>query len=190
QLAVVPSEYSAQRLFEIPYVIDLDVVGEAAPGPELTGQGALEDRSATDPGPAPEAPDGGGASDDGGEVELEDPPSAEEAQRSSLPPLVWALLGGVGGGIVLAVVVIGAVVLVQRSRGAGRRGDVPSPRNSGLSRRGPRGARPTGAGPTDAGRPRRRGRRSPRHRGCGTGGSAARRPRARWRSDPDPRNGA
>lgn len=116
QLAVVPSEYSAQRLFEIPYVIDLDVVGEAAPGPELTGQGALEDRSATDPGPAPEAPDGGGASDDGGEVELEDPPSAEEAQRSSLPPLVWALLGGVGGGIVLAVVVIGAVVLVQRSR--------------------------------------------------------------------------
>lgn len=116
QLAVVPSEYSAQRLFEIPYVIDLDVVGEAAPGPELTGQGALEDRSAADPGQAPEPSDGGGASDDGGEVEIEDPPSSEEAESSSLPPLVWALLGGLGGGVALTAAVIGAIVLVQRGR--------------------------------------------------------------------------
>src|SRR5699024_6024173 len=69
--------------------------------------------------------------------------------------------------------------------GTGRRGDVPSPRDAALSRRAPRGARPTGAG-----RRRRRGRRSPCPRGCGNGGSAARRPRARWRSGPGPRSGA
>lgn len=38
QLAVVPSDYTAQRLFEIPYTIHLDAVGEADEGPELTGQ--------------------------------------------------------------------------------------------------------------------------------------------------------
>ena len=118
QLAVVPSEYTAQRLFEIPYVIDLDTVGKVADGPELTGQGALEDRSAADPGSGPQASDGGGAegagSDGGGEVQ--DPPSGEESEGSSLSPLVWALLGGVGGGILLAAAVIGAVVLVQRGR--------------------------------------------------------------------------
>lgn len=117
QIAVVPSEYSAERLFEIPYVIDLDVVGEVGPGPELTGQGALEDRSAADPGTGPEGSDGGGASSDGGgDVELQDPPGDGEAAGFSLPPLVWALLGGLGGGIFLAAAVIGAVVLVQRGR--------------------------------------------------------------------------
>lgn len=120
QLAVVPSEYSAERLFEIPYVIDLDTVGKAADGPELTGQGALEDRSAADPGSGPQASDGGGAagadSDGGGEVDSQDPQNGEGAGGSPLSPLVWALLGGVGGGIVLAAAVIGAVVLVQRGR--------------------------------------------------------------------------
>ncbi|NMA77398.1 MAG: VWA domain-containing protein, partial [Actinomycetales bacterium] len=60
QLAVVPSSYTGEQLFEIPYVIDLDVAGEAGKGPELTGQGAAsaEDRSAAEPGTAPDASDG------------------------------------------------------------------------------------------------------------------------------------
>jgi len=121
QLAVVPSDYSAQRLFEIPYVIDLDAVGKAGDGPDLSGQGAAsaEDRSSADPGSAPEASDGGGAgptSDGGGAPELEEPPSEDERAGSSLPPLVWAVLGGLGGGIALAAAVIGAVALVRRGR--------------------------------------------------------------------------
>lgn len=117
QLAVVPSSYTGEQLFEIPYVIDLDAVGEAGEGPELTGQGAAsaEDRSAADPGSAPVASDGGG-SDGGGAPDLEDPPSEEESGGFSLPPLVWALLGGIGGGAALAAVVIGAVTLVRRGR--------------------------------------------------------------------------
>ncbi|MGP9538895.1 vWA domain-containing protein [Brachybacterium sp. AOP43-C2-M15] len=119
QLAVVPSEYSADRLFEVPYVIDLDVVGEAGVGPELTGQGAVEDRSAADPGAVADPSDGGGeggASDGGGAPELEAPPTDEEAGRLSLPPVVWALLGGLGGGILVAALTIGAVALVRRGR--------------------------------------------------------------------------
>jgi Ca-activated chloride channel family protein len=116
QLAVVPSDYSAQRLFEIPYVLDLDTVGESAEGPQLSGQGAVEDRTASDPGQAPQASDGGGVSDAGGAPGLEDPPSAQESGGLSLPPVVWALLGGLGGGVLLAAVVVGAVVLVRRGR--------------------------------------------------------------------------
>ena len=115
QLAVVPSDYSAQRLFEVPYVLDLDTVGEPAEGPELSGQGATRDRSAAEPGSVPEASDAGSASDGGGAPELEGPPPEEDGGLS-LPPLVWALLGGLGGGVLLAGVVIGAVVLVRRGR--------------------------------------------------------------------------
>lgn len=132
QLAVVPSNYSADRLFEIPYVIDLEATGEVQDGPELTGQGAAsaEDRSAADPGSAPPASDGGGegsgtsdgggsggTSDDGGAPTLEDPPAeGERAGGLSLPPLAWALIGGVGGGFALAAAVVGAVALVRRGR--------------------------------------------------------------------------
>ncbi|MCZ4326093.1 vWA domain-containing protein [Brachybacterium paraconglomeratum] len=122
QLAVVPSDYSAQRLFEVPYVLDLDAVGEPAEGPELSGQGAVEDRFAADPGSAPRASDGGGASDSGGASdaggapELEDPPTEDERSGFAVPPVVWAVLGGLGGGVLLAAIVIGAVVLVRRGR--------------------------------------------------------------------------
>lgn len=115
QVAVVPSSYSGQQLFEIPYVLDIDVVGEPGKGPELTGQGAVEDRNAADPGTAAEPSDGGGA-DSSDMPDLEDAPTDEEAAGISVPPLVWVVLGGLGGGILLAALTIGAVVLVRRVR--------------------------------------------------------------------------
>ena len=113
QLAMVPSSYTAERLFEVPYVIDLDVVGDAAEGPELDGQGAAsaEDRTAADPGTAPGASDGGGSSDAGG-LELEEDPAED---RTGIPAVVWALIGGLGGGALLAGIGIGAVILVRRA---------------------------------------------------------------------------
>lgn len=111
QLTLIPSRYDGDRLFEVPYTIDIDAVGEAADGPELNGQGAAsaEDRTAADPGQASAPSDGGGD----GPVELEDPPQEEGL---SLPPVVWTLLAGLGGGVALAVAAIAAVVLVRRGR--------------------------------------------------------------------------
>nr|WP_209905359.1 VWA domain-containing protein [Brachybacterium sacelli] len=113
QLAVVPSSYSADRLFEVPYVIDLEASGEVGKGPELTGQGAAsaEDRTAEDPGAASPS-DGGGAT----VPELEDPPSEADTAGFHLPAVAWVAIGGAGGGIALGALTIGAVELVRRLR--------------------------------------------------------------------------
>nr|WP_276547982.1 VWA domain-containing protein [Brachybacterium muris] len=112
QLTLIPSRYDGDRLFEVPYTIDIDAAGEPAEGPELDGQGAAsaEDRTAADPGQVAAASDGGGD----GPVELEEAP--QEGAGFSLHPVVWALLAGLGGGVALAVAAIAAVVLVRRGR--------------------------------------------------------------------------
>ena len=117
QVAMVPSDYTAQRLFEVPYVLDLQTVGKAGKGPELTGQGAAsaEDRTAAAPGQASEASDGGGepVASDGG-VDLEAPPASKDG--GGIPTMLWVMLGGLAAGVALAGIAIGAVVLVRRLR--------------------------------------------------------------------------
>ncbi len=109
QVAVVPSRFDASRLFEVPYVLDIDVVGKESKGPVLTGQGDLEDRSASDPGAAP----GAAPSDGGGDVELEDPPE----QQATIPSFVWIIVGGMAAGVVLMGAAIGGVLLIRRMLG-------------------------------------------------------------------------
>ena len=115
QVAVVPSSYSGQQLFEIPYVLDIDVVGEPGKGPELTGQGAVEDRNAADPGTAAEPSDGGGA-DSSDMPDLEDAPTMRRPPGSRCRRWCGSCWEGSGGGILLAALTIGAVVLVRRVR--------------------------------------------------------------------------
>lgn len=114
QLTLIPSRHDGTHLFEVPYTLDIDATGEVADGPELTGQGAAsaQDRSAADPGEAPQGD--GTASDGGGEgtVDLEEAPPEERS--FSLPPVAWALIAGAGGGVVLTAAVIAVVALIRR----------------------------------------------------------------------------
>ena len=110
QLALVPSTYDATRLFEVPYTLDTDVVGEVTEGPEFSGQGALKDRTATDPGAAP-ASDGGGEPSDGGATAA---PLETDGAGPRVPPIVWVVAGGLLAGAGIAGAAIGGMVLLRR----------------------------------------------------------------------------
>lgn len=128
QLALIPDTYDTARLFEVPFVLDADVVGEVDEGPELDGQGEAEreDQLAEDPGQAPaDAAAGGGgtaagagASDGGGRSGAAGAPGSDlEPRPDGEPGMLRMLLpvaAGLTGGAVLAGAVIAGVAVIRR----------------------------------------------------------------------------